>query len=138
MSTKERLQNLGLLVLRLLVGFGIALHGWGKISGDISAFAEGAVAGRLGFPMPVLFAWAAALSEFLGGLSLIFGLFTRLGALMVLFVMATAFFLFHAADPWEMKELAFVYGSTVLALIFTGGGRYSLDNRWCGKKCKGV
>ena len=132
---KDRLQDLGLLALRILIGYGIARHGWGKLTGDMAGFATGVVAGKLGFPIPMLFAWAAALSEFLGGIALITGLLTRVGACFVLCVMGTAFFLFHTADPWDVKELAFVYGSVALGLILTGGGRYSLDSLWCRKKC---
>lgn len=134
---KDRLEGLGLLALRLLIGFGIAKHGWGKVSGDVAGFAQGAVAGKLGLPMPLFFAWAAALSEFGGGILVAIGLGTRIGAFLVLCVMATAFFLFHAADPWDVKELAFLYGSASLALILTGGGKYSLDAKLFCRKCVG-
>ena len=132
---RENFQSLGLLILRLLIGFGIVQHGWGKLSGDVAGFAQGAVAGKLGLPMPLFFAWAAALSEFVGGILIAVGLGTRVGAFLVLCVMATAFFLFHAADPFEVKELAFLYGSAALSLLLTGGGKYSLDAKIFCRKC---
>ncbi|MBI2083793.1 MAG: DoxX family protein [Deltaproteobacteria bacterium] len=126
-SWKPRLQNLGLLILRLLIGYGIAQHGWGKMMGDMAGFAEGAVAGKMGLPYPLFFAWAAAISEGVGGILLALGLLTRVAAFSILCVMASAFFIFHGTDPWEVKELAFVYGSTALSFIMTGGGCYALD-----------
>ncbi len=126
---KSRLEGWGLLALRLLIGLSIAKAGWGKVTGDMAGFAVGAVEGKLGFPYPLFFAWAAALSEFLGGLFIAFGFLTRVGAFFVLCVMGTAFFLFHAQDSWDVRLPAFLYGSAVLSLLLTGGGRYSLDSR---------
>lgn len=136
---KPHLQNLGLLTLRLLIGFGIAQHGWGKMMGDMGGFAAGAVAGKMGLPFPLFFAWAAAVSEGIGGILLALGLSTRIAAFFILCVMGSAFFIFHATDPWEVKELAFVYGSTALSLIMTGGGGYALDALlFCRKKREGT
>jgi len=132
--SKSRLQNLGLLFLRLLMGIGIAAHGWGKFSGDMGGFAEGAVGMKMGLPAPLFLAWVAALSEGLGGILIALGLLTRVAAFFVLCVMATAFFIFHGADPWNVKELAFLYGTVALALIFTGSGCYSVDALIFGKK----
>lgn len=131
---KTRLEAIGLLALRLLVGYGMAKHGWEKINGDMIGFAQGVVADKLGFPVPMLFAWAAALSEFGGGLMLMAGLLTRLGAFLILCVVGTAFFVFHAADPWNVKELAFVYGAAAISLILTGGGPISLDAKFGRKR----
>jgi putative oxidoreductase len=115
----------GLLLLRLFFGGTLAvMHGWGKL--PVSEEFVNGVAG-LGFPFPALFAWAAALSEFVGGLLLVAGLLTRPAALFVFATMAVAAFLQHAADPFNVKELALAYGAAALALAFTGAGRFSLD-----------
>ncbi len=81
----------------------------------------------MGFPMPALFAWAAALSEFVGGLLLAAGLFTRLSAASIFFTMCVAAFVAHAKDPWQTKELAFAYWAVSASFIMTGGGKYSLE-----------
>lgn len=131
---RVKFENAGLLVLRLLIGLGIAAHGWPKVTGDLEGFAE-VIAGKLGLPFPYFFAWAAALSEAVGGILIAIGLGTRLASFFLLCTMATAFFLFHAVDPWEVKEMAFLYGSVALAFIFTGAGCYSLDALiFCRKK----
>lgn len=117
---------LGLLWLRVLAGLGIATHGFGKLfSGRIEGFAASVAA--LGFPFPAFFAWAAALSEFLGGLCMAAGLFTRLGAASVFVTMTVAVFVRHAADPLAVKELALAYWTAAGAVFLSGPGPFSLD-----------
>ncbi len=88
----------GLLVLRVLAGLGIATHGYGKLftEGRMEGFVE--MVGGMGFPLPVLFAWLAALSELLGGLLLAAGLFTRYAAFFVFGTMTVAAFIAHAGE----------------------------------------
>ena len=117
--------DLGLLVLRVGVGLTMALaHGLGKIPPS-----EGFVGatGAMGFPLPIVFAWAAALSEFLGGLFIAVGVLTRPAAVMLALTMAVARFVQHGSDPFADGELALVYLFVAVALAFTGAGRYSLD-----------
>ncbi len=122
---KSMLLDLGLLWLRVLAGAGIAYHGYGKIFGGmIPKFAEGVAA--LGFPMPLFFAWAAALSEFLGGICILSGLGTRYGAFFVFATMSVAAFLQHRADPLQVKELALAYWTVAGTLMLTGAGKFSV------------
>jgi len=116
--------DLGLLVLRIGTGLYIALgHGLGKMPPS-----EGFISGveKLGFPMPSFIGWMAGLSEFLGGLLIALGLFTRPAAFFVVCTMATAAFIRHAEDPFGTKEKALLYLTVGLCLILTGGGNYSL------------
>jgi len=141
-------RDLGLLLLRL-TGFYLAVgHGWGKVSAlgaGETRFVE-AVA-HLGFPLPVVFAWAAALAEFLGGLALGIGLFTRwAGAFVAVNMLVAAFLRHHALShflawlrvapasedtirSWGNPELAMLYLVLGLALALLGAGRFSLDSR---------
>jgi len=119
---KELLPDLGLLWLRVLVGSGIAYHGYGKVfGGRIDKFAEGIAS--MGFPAPEFFAWAASLSEFAGGICLVLGLFTRAAALFVFITMFVAAFIRHGADPFSKKELALAYWTTSGALMLLGAGK---------------
>ena len=87
------------------MGSGIAYHGYGKVfGGDITPLTQGVTA--MGFPYPEVFAWAAALSEFLGGICIVLGLFTRPAAFFVFATMSVAAFIAHKADPLQTKELA--------------------------------
>jgi putative oxidoreductase len=126
-SAAERGTDAGLLILRVGLGLALALaHGLGKMppgEGLVGATAA------LGFPLPTFFAWAAALSEFVGALLIVVGLATRPAALFVAITMAVAFFGQHAADPFADKELAFVYLVWALGLLVAGAGRYALDAR---------
>ena len=132
---KEGLCHLGLLWLRVLAGSGMAYHGYGKVFGGQMAMMIPGVA-KMGFPMPEFFAWAAALSEFVGGICLVLGLGTRIAAFFILITMSVAAFITHAADPFQVKELAFAYWTAAGALLLTGAGAFSGDARFFGKNTK--
>lgn len=119
--------NAGLLFLRVLLGSGIAYHGYNKIFGGQMTMLTQGVA-KLGFPMPEVFAWAAALSEFAGGILIIFGLLTQPAAFFLLVTMLVAIFGVHKNDPLQAKELAIAYATGAGALMLTGAGRFSLDS----------
>jgi putative oxidoreductase len=140
-------KDVALLLLRL-TGLGLALgHGWGKIASFATGGGERFFSGveALGFPLPGVFAWAAALSEFGGGLLVALGLGTRVAASFAGFTMFVAAFLRHRfhqhllvavglmdAAPEEVKklgnpEMSLIYLMGFIALILMGGGRYSLD-----------
>lgn len=117
--------NLGLTLLRVFTGLSLALsHGIGKIPPT-----EGLVetTGSLGFPMPIFFAWAAGLSEFLGGILLALGFLTRISSFFIAFTMLTAILGVHGADPYAKKELAFVYFFIATAFMLNGAGDWSID-----------
>ena len=117
--------DVGLLLLRL--GFGLALafaHGFGKIP-PAPGFVE--LTGSLGFPLPALFAWAAGLSELVGGLLLALGLLTRPAGLFIAVTLGVAAFVQHAGDPFGDRELALAYFVVGLAFAVMGAGRYALD-----------
>ncbi len=117
--------DLGLFILRVFAGLAMAFaHGLKKIppaEGFINAV------GQMGFPLPTVFAWSAGLSEFVGGLLIAAGLFTRHASLFLGFTMAVAAFGAHAADPFGQKELSLMYLAVCTLLIFQGAGRFSLD-----------
>jgi putative oxidoreductase len=117
----------GLLALRVLAGLGMATHGYGKLftEGRMEGFAEGVAA--MGFPLPLVFAWLAALSELAGGLLLAAGLFTRYAAFFIFGTMTVAAFVAHAGDPFAARELALLYWSVSLAFMLTGGGKFAVE-----------
>lgn len=121
----SRATDLGLLILRLGAGLALAFaHGLGKIPPS-PGFVEGTA--EMGFPLPLLFAWAAALSEFAGGLLLALGLATRPAAFFVSCTMAVAFFVRHGDDTFVDGEKAFLFLLAALTLLVAGAGRYALD-----------
>lgn len=140
--------DIGRLVLRL-AGLCLAVgHGWGKVVGLASGqsrFVEG-VAG-MGFPVPVVFAWAAALAEFAGGLCVALGFFTPWAAGVAAFTMAVAALGRHHAisqflswlglapateeslKAWGNPELALAYLMILVGVALLGPGRFSIDAR---------
>ncbi|AGH96780.1 DoxX family protein [Pseudobdellovibrio exovorus] len=126
-SIKKLINNpdLGKLIFRLFVGLSMAFaHGLGKLPPP-EQLVQGVAS--MGFPAAGVFAWLAGLSEFAGGLLIAVGLFTRHSALFLGFTMATAGFVAHSADPFRVKELAFLYLASCVLLFFAGAGKYSLD-----------
>lgn len=119
------LADFGLLFLRIVVGATLAFaHGIGKMPPS-PGFVE--ATDGLGFPFPAFFAWAAGLSEFLGGLLLALGLFTRPASFFIAVTMGVAAFGQHAGDPFSDKESALVFLAVALAFVVIGSGRYGLD-----------
>ena len=117
--------NIGLLILRVFAGLGLAFaHGIGKVPPS-ERFIAGVV--KLGFPLPTMFAWAAGASELLGGVFLAAGFMTRPAAFFVACTMATAAFIRHAADPFGGKEKALLYLCIAIFYFFVGAGRFSID-----------
>jgi putative oxidoreductase len=127
--------DFGLLLLRLLFGLTIASHGAQKLFGWFGGYGiEGTGAGfaELGYEPGELFAVLAGLSEFVGGLLLALGLFTPLGAAMVMGVMINACIVEWERGFYMGSEKPALFAFAALALAFTGPGRYSLDHgrRW--------
>jgi putative oxidoreductase len=116
--------DLGLAFLRL-AGIGLATHGYAKVTGDMGKFAGGVA--EMGFPLPMVFAWAAALSELVGGALVAIGLFTRPAAVFAAITMFFAAFIRHANDPFDRREKALAYLMIMLALACLGAGRWSVD-----------
>jgi len=128
--------NLGLFVLRVALGLGIASHGYGKLfGGHIADFAKMAVE-PLGFPQPLVFAYLSGLAEFAGGLFLAAGLLTRLTAVPLAFNMCVALIMVHIkhGDPFQRMELAVVYLVFAVSMLLMGPGAVSLDRVIFGKK----
>jgi putative oxidoreductase len=121
---------LGLLVVRLLAGGALMLHGWPKIQNPF-----GWMPPEAGFPSPLMA--LAALSEFGGGLAWILGLLTPIASFGVACTMAVAAVKVHLmnGDPWVpgpghqggSAELASIYFAIAVLLMLLGPGRLSAD-----------
>ena len=61
-------------------------------------------------------------------LFVIVGAFTRLATIPLVFSMLVVIFVVHANDPFQMKELPFLYLGIYILLFFTGAGKISLDS----------
>lgn len=127
--------DLVLLLLRLFTGYAFIIHSWFKVQNPFGWMGEGA-------PIPGFLQGLATLAEFGGGIVLILGLVTRLGALGLTITMAVAssMHLFMMKDPLvhltggRSAELAAVYFLIALTFLVFGPGRFSLDRKIFGAK----
>ena len=82
-----------LVPLRLVVGFGFAVHGYAKLARGPAAFA--AILSAIGIPAPVPTAWATTLLELGGGIAIMLGAAVLPFSLPLIAIMATAIFGVH-------------------------------------------
>jgi len=119
------MSGVGLLLLRLGLGGTMLLaHGMGKAGSfnqTAAQFPDPLGVGSVTSMLLVIFA------EFICAGLVILGLFTRLAAIPLVVTMGVAFLIIHALDPFQVKELAAVYGVGFATLFFTGPGWISLD-----------
>ncbi len=113
-------------LLRIVSGFTFSLHGAQKILGMFGGLGgKGAVAHAFSQ------VWVGGMLELVGGLLLIFGLFTRPVAFILCGEMAVAYFTAHFPRGfWPIRnggELAVLYCFLFLYLVFAGAGPWSLD-----------
>lgn len=126
--------NLGLLVLRVVVGILFAGHGVQKLFG---AFGGSGIDGtaaffeKAGLRPGRLHAWSAGLAEFGGGLLLALGLFSPFAAAALIGVMTAAIVVVHARNGVWVTKNGFEYNLVLIAVVFSvaavGPGAWSLD-----------
>jgi putative oxidoreductase len=123
-----------LLAMRLIVGLAFVFHGWDKIHSPMSWMGPNA-------PVPGVLQALAAIAEFGGGLALIFGFLTPLGALGILATMAFALATVHlkmgnpfVSNKGPSYESAALYFVLMIALLLSGPGAYSLDALLFGRR----
>ena len=127
---KNKYIDIGILLLRIGLGFMFILHGFPKfIGGPDKWMSLGSYGmGHIGINfLPMLWGFMAALAEFIGGIHLILGLFTRFFSFLLFFTMLIAS-MTHIADGLMSASHAIESAIVFLSLIFIGAGRYSLDD----------
>ena len=88
-----------------------------------------------GWSAPTVAAFMVSFAETVGGVGLILGLLTPLAAMAVVAVMIDAWLVnVSGAAFWSNPfNLPFVLGFGAVAVLFTGGGVYSMDERLWGR-----
>jgi len=126
--------DIGLLLLRLVVGFTMAAHGSQKIFGWFGGYGLTGTGGfleSLGFRPGRVHAAVAGTAEFIGGLLIALGLLTPVGSALLISVMVVAIATVHAPKGFFVTDGGYEYplliSTVAAALAFAGPGAYSLD-----------
>lgn len=127
--------DFGLLLIRIIIGVLMAFYGYEKLihfeemsNSDFWAKNVSFLGMNGSFPLAL-----TIFAEFFCSLLLIFGLFTRLSLIPLLFTMAYIFLvvfpfsILNKGDNGYEFNTPFVYFIIYLGLFFTGPGKYSLD-----------
>ena len=137
--------------IRLVIGFGFAVHGWAKLSRGPAGFAK--LLDWIGAPLPLATAWLSMLLELLGGLAIIAGAFVEVVGVPLIVVMLVAMFTVHLRNGFSSintvgltpagplfgppgYEVNLLYVSGLLTLIAAGPGPWSVDG-WLGRRHRG-
>jgi putative oxidoreductase len=123
--------NAALALLRVVVGAIFIAHGAQKlfvigIPGLTGGF------GQMHIPLPAISAPGVAILEFVGGIALVIGLYTRVFSILLAIDMLGAIVFVHARNGFFAPmgfEFPFSLLGACVALAIAGAGEYSVDNR---------
>ncbi len=128
MTSAARRTDLGLLLLRIVLGVTFLMHGIDKL-GDLNGTQQGF--DQLGIPAASFMAPLVALTETIGGGLLILGLLTPLAGFALAVDMAVAGLTAHADKGFFAQdggyEFVLILGTAALVLAVAGAGRLSAD-----------
>jgi putative oxidoreductase len=123
--------NLATLLLRLIFGILFMYYGYTKLVGfnDILPMFPDyiGIGSKLSLVLVVF-------AELVGGFLIAIGLFTRLSVVPIFICMIVAYFMAHAKDPFQVKQLAFVYLLLSIVIFVLGSGKFSIDKLIFGRK----
>ena len=130
----EKHEDYALVILRVGLAIIFIAHGYQKIF----AMGVGAVAemfATVGIPFAGVMAWVVALVEFVGGIFLLLGLFSRYAALLLSLVMVVAILKVKLAigliasmgSPMPGAELDLALLVGLIAVLLRGSGKWSLE-----------
>lgn len=124
LSSQSLNTDLAALFIRLIVGGMFVRYGYTKLInydqilpmfGDIIG-----IGSKLSFNL-VIFA------ELFCGFFVLIGFITRLSIIPISITMIVAYFIAHAKDPFDVKQVAFLFLVLPVVIFVLGSGRYSVD-----------
>ena len=132
LSSLSKQKDLGLLILRIGVGAFMISHGLPKLMGGPDMWnGVGQAMGNMGIKFfPVFWGFMAAVTEAVGGLFFLIGLWYRPVCLLLAFTMVVAgVHHLSAGDGWGTASHAFELLFVFIGLLFVGPGAYSVDKK---------
>ena len=126
--------DIGLLIIRLVVGLLFVGHGAQKLFGWFGGYGIKGTGGwfeSIGIKPGVTMALLAGLTELIGGLLFALGLLTPLAGIMIAGTMVMAIAKVHAPNGLWSTENGYEYNLILIAVTIgvalTGAGQYALD-----------
>lgn len=133
MRPLDRNIDLGLLILRLSLGVLMILHGISKLMHGVGPIEQMVIDAGL----PSFVAYGVYVGEVIAPLFIILGYGTRLASAVFAFNMVVAVAMVHGTGIFALSEvggwvleLQGLYFFGALVLVFTGGGKYALSDRY--------
>ena len=128
----DKHRHIGLLILRIGLGCMFLFHGFPKLFGGPEKWEKvGGAMATFGITfIPAFWGFMAAISESLGGICLILGLFLRPACiLMTITMLVAAASHLNRGEGLGGASHAIEVGIVFLSLILIGPGKYSLDEK---------
>jgi putative oxidoreductase len=129
---KNKSNDVGLLLVRIAIGVLLPFHGIAKLIKGID-WIGGLLAG---ISLPSFIKYGVFIGEIIAPVSLLIGFRTRVAAMFVCFNMFMAVLLPHRHEIFTIKpsgsytiELDLLYFLGALALVFMGGGKFSVSTK---------
>lgn len=134
----EKNKDIGILALRLAIGSAYTfIYGLMKVEAGPELWPQiGGAMANLGITFaPSFWGFMAIMSEFVGGILILLGLFTRPAAVIMTFTMFVAMLThFSMHDQWYNVMNPINMMGVFICLLFVGPGKYSLDALFFKKK----
>ena len=126
-------ENAGKLVLRVVLGFLVLLHGIHKVTGGID-WIQGVLANA---GLPGFIGYGAYLGEVVAPLLVIAGYYSRIGAWVIAIHMLFVLGLAHSGELFAINpqggnlviELQYMFLFTAIAIALLGPGRYAFNQK---------
>ncbi|MDN3015913.1 DoxX family protein [Paenibacillus sp. BSR1-1] len=126
--------NIGLLIIRLVIGLLFVGHGAQKLFGWFGGHGLKGTGGwfeSIGMKPGVTMALIAGLAEFVGGILFALGLLTPVAGILIAGTMAMAIIKVHAPNGLWITSNGYEFNLTLLAVAIgvalIGPGKYALD-----------
>ena len=126
--------NIGLLIIRVVIGVIFMGHGAQKLFGWFGGYGIKGTGGwfeSIGIKPGTAMALLAGLTELIGGILFTMGLLTPLAGIMIAGTMVMAIAKVHAPNGLWSTENGYEYNLTVIAVVIgvalIGPGQYALD-----------
>lgn len=123
-------EDVAKLMLRIILGFTMLLHGIDKMAGGVS-WLEGMMSGM---GLPGFLAYGVYVGEVIAPIFILVGFKSRLAGLVFAFNMLVATLMVHSGDIFKLTdhggwaiELLMLYMIGGLAIAFQGAGKYSIS-----------